>query len=149
LRRETSVTLKWIAGQLHMGRWTHIANRLQHAKDKVNRTTNMNSACVNTQDPFMLKKCLQGLTIVVGLLIFLMNGVGSNKIGVLEKRINFAVSTSNVENDVVQGNVLLLNEPTNALGYYKRGLALTKQGEWDMAIRNHSEGLLQPCAHFK
>ena len=34
LRAETAVTLKWIAGQLHMGTWTHVANRLQRAKDK-------------------------------------------------------------------------------------------------------------------
>jgi len=30
LRSETSVTLKWIAEQLHMGTWTHVANRLHH-----------------------------------------------------------------------------------------------------------------------
>jgi REP element-mobilizing transposase RayT len=31
LRAETSVTLKWIAEHLHMGTWTHVANRLsQH-----------------------------------------------------------------------------------------------------------------------
>jgi hypothetical protein len=34
LRVETAVTLKWIAEQLHMGTWTHVANRLQQAKDK-------------------------------------------------------------------------------------------------------------------
>ena len=32
LRAETTVTLKWIAAELHMGTWTHVANRLQHAK---------------------------------------------------------------------------------------------------------------------
>jgi len=30
LRAETSVTLKWIAEHLHMGTWTHVANRLSH-----------------------------------------------------------------------------------------------------------------------
>jgi hypothetical protein len=34
LRVETAVTLKWIAEQLHMGTWTHVANRLQQAKEK-------------------------------------------------------------------------------------------------------------------
>ena len=34
LRTETAVTLKWIAAELNMGIWTHIANRLQNAKDK-------------------------------------------------------------------------------------------------------------------
>ncbi|MCU0784543.1 MAG: hypothetical protein MUF81_10985 [Verrucomicrobia bacterium] len=34
LRTETAVTLKWIAAELHMGTWTHVANRLQNAKDK-------------------------------------------------------------------------------------------------------------------
>ncbi len=34
LRAETAVTLKWIASQLHMGTWTHVANRLQNAKGK-------------------------------------------------------------------------------------------------------------------
>ena len=28
LRVETTVTLKWIAAELHMGTWTHVANRL-------------------------------------------------------------------------------------------------------------------------
>ncbi|HKW28518.1 MAG TPA: transposase [Verrucomicrobiae bacterium] len=32
LRTETSVTMKWIARVLHMGTWTHVANRLRHAK---------------------------------------------------------------------------------------------------------------------
>jgi putative transposase len=32
LRTETSVTLKWITQQLHMGTWTHLASRLQHFK---------------------------------------------------------------------------------------------------------------------
>ena len=31
LRTETSVTLKWIATELHLGTWTHVANRLQKA----------------------------------------------------------------------------------------------------------------------
>ena len=30
VRAETSVTLKWIAAELHMGTWTHVANRLTH-----------------------------------------------------------------------------------------------------------------------
>jgi hypothetical protein len=30
LRRETTVTLKWIAERLRMGTWTHVANRLYH-----------------------------------------------------------------------------------------------------------------------
>jgi REP element-mobilizing transposase RayT len=34
LRMETAVTLKWIATELHMGTWTHVANRLQNAKGK-------------------------------------------------------------------------------------------------------------------
>ena len=32
LRAETAVLLKRIAVELHMGTWTHVANRLQHAK---------------------------------------------------------------------------------------------------------------------
>jgi REP element-mobilizing transposase RayT len=31
LRAETTMTLKWIAEQLHMGTWTHVANRIYHA----------------------------------------------------------------------------------------------------------------------
>ena len=34
LRDETSVTLKWIAKELHMGTWTHVANRLHQTKAK-------------------------------------------------------------------------------------------------------------------
>ena len=34
MRAETAVTLKWIAKELHMGTWTHVANRLQNAKEK-------------------------------------------------------------------------------------------------------------------
>jgi hypothetical protein len=34
LRAETAVTLKWIANELRMGTWTHVANRLHNAKDK-------------------------------------------------------------------------------------------------------------------
>lgn len=30
LRAETTVTLKWIAEQLHMGTWTPVANLLAH-----------------------------------------------------------------------------------------------------------------------
>jgi putative transposase len=32
LRCETTVTLKWIAQRLRMGTWTHVANRIYHAK---------------------------------------------------------------------------------------------------------------------
>jgi hypothetical protein len=32
LRAETTVPLKWIAQELNMGVWTHVANRLYHAK---------------------------------------------------------------------------------------------------------------------
>ena len=32
LRAETAVTVKWIAAELHMGTWAHVANRLQNAK---------------------------------------------------------------------------------------------------------------------
>ncbi len=31
LRQETTMPLKWIAGELHMGTWTHL-NRLLHAQ---------------------------------------------------------------------------------------------------------------------
>ena len=31
---ETAITLKWIAKELHMGTWTHAANRLQQTKAK-------------------------------------------------------------------------------------------------------------------
>jgi putative transposase len=34
LRAETAATLKWIAAELHMGTWTHVANRLQNVKGK-------------------------------------------------------------------------------------------------------------------
>jgi REP element-mobilizing transposase RayT len=34
LRAETAVTLKWIAAELHMGTWTHVANLLHHAQGK-------------------------------------------------------------------------------------------------------------------
>ena len=34
LRVETSVRLKWIASKLHRGAFTHMADRLQNAKDK-------------------------------------------------------------------------------------------------------------------
>ena len=34
LRVETAVTLKWIARELHMGTWTHLANRLKNAKSE-------------------------------------------------------------------------------------------------------------------
>jgi hypothetical protein len=35
LRAETAVTLKWIAKALYLGTWTHVANRLQKTKEKV------------------------------------------------------------------------------------------------------------------
>jgi hypothetical protein len=41
LRAETSVTLKWIAEQLYMETWTHVANRLQCTKQK-NELKNQN-----------------------------------------------------------------------------------------------------------
>lgn len=31
LRKESAVTLKWIASRLKMGAWTHVTNRLYHA----------------------------------------------------------------------------------------------------------------------
>ena len=31
LRRETAITLKWIANRLRMGTWTHVTNRLSQA----------------------------------------------------------------------------------------------------------------------
>jgi putative transposase len=34
LRVETAVPLKWIAKELHMGTWTHVANRLKNAKSE-------------------------------------------------------------------------------------------------------------------
>ena len=34
LRVETAVPLKWIARELHMGTWTHVANRLKNAKSE-------------------------------------------------------------------------------------------------------------------
>ncbi|MDB6125158.1 MAG: hypothetical protein JWQ71_4151 [Pedosphaera sp.] len=37
LRKETTVTLKWIAQRLHMGAWTHVTNRLYWAKRKQNK----------------------------------------------------------------------------------------------------------------
>ena len=30
LREETTVSLRWIAENLHMGTWTHVSNRLYH-----------------------------------------------------------------------------------------------------------------------
>ncbi|HEU0008640.1 MAG TPA: hypothetical protein VFT34_02380 [Verrucomicrobiae bacterium] len=32
LRRETSVTLKWIAARLRMGSWSHVSNLLSAAR---------------------------------------------------------------------------------------------------------------------
>ena len=38
LRDETAITLKWIAKELHMGTWTHVANRLSnHSKQPKNQ----------------------------------------------------------------------------------------------------------------
>ena len=34
LRRETGMTLKWIAQRLHMGAWTHVSNCLLKAAKK-------------------------------------------------------------------------------------------------------------------
>ena len=34
LRDETAITLKWIAKELYMGTWTHVANRLHQTKEK-------------------------------------------------------------------------------------------------------------------
>ncbi|HUJ72301.1 MAG TPA: transposase [Verrucomicrobiae bacterium] len=41
LRRETTMTLKWIAARLNMGTWTHVSNRLSQRK---------RSPSVNTKD---------------------------------------------------------------------------------------------------
>jgi REP element-mobilizing transposase RayT len=38
LRAETAVTLKWLAAELHMGAWTHVAKCLQLAKATDNNT---------------------------------------------------------------------------------------------------------------
>ena len=40
LRAETAVTLKWIAAELNMGTWTHVANRLSDGKqtERTNQT---------------------------------------------------------------------------------------------------------------
>ena len=42
LRAETSVTLKWIAEQLYMGTWTHVANRLSQDTAETNPQTELN-----------------------------------------------------------------------------------------------------------
>ena len=34
LRRETTMSLKWIASELHMGSWTHVSNLLSQTKHK-------------------------------------------------------------------------------------------------------------------
>ena len=41
LRAETAVTLKWIAAELHMGTWTHVANRLSEKPDQTNHQPNL------------------------------------------------------------------------------------------------------------
>ena len=35
LRTETAVRLKWIAKEMHMGDWTHVANQPQKAKGNI------------------------------------------------------------------------------------------------------------------
>ena len=45
LRAETTVTLKWIAAELHMVTWTHVANRLHHAKNQTEPENQVNSNC--------------------------------------------------------------------------------------------------------
>jgi putative transposase len=37
LRQKTTMTLKWISERLHMGTWTHLNNRLYHAKVQLTR----------------------------------------------------------------------------------------------------------------
>ena len=32
LREKTTMTLKWIAGELYMGAWTHVSNLLSQAR---------------------------------------------------------------------------------------------------------------------
>lgn len=50
LRDETTVTLKWIAGKLHMGNWTYLLNSLS----KTPRETSRDEPCVDVEDcPFM------------------------------------------------------------------------------------------------
>jgi len=43
LRAETTVTLQWIATHLHMGTWTHVANRLSNT---VATSTNQTELCL-------------------------------------------------------------------------------------------------------
>ncbi len=42
LRAETAVTLKWIAAELHMGTWTHVANRLSNNSEQPNNQPDLN-----------------------------------------------------------------------------------------------------------
>jgi len=42
LRAETAVTLKWIAAELQMGTWTHVANRLSDNSTKPNNQPDLN-----------------------------------------------------------------------------------------------------------
>lgn len=42
MRAETIVTLKWIAEQLHMGTWTHVANRLSQKPARPNNQPQLN-----------------------------------------------------------------------------------------------------------
>ena len=37
LRKETTMSLKWIAGRLRMGSWTHVSNRLYNARKEENK----------------------------------------------------------------------------------------------------------------
>ena len=42
LRDETAITLKWIAKELHMGTWTHVANRLSNNSKQPNNQPDLN-----------------------------------------------------------------------------------------------------------
>jgi hypothetical protein len=42
LRRETAMSLKWIARRLHMGSWTYVSNLLNEKRKK--------TICVNSED---------------------------------------------------------------------------------------------------
>ena len=42
LRAETAVTLKWIAMELHMGTWTHVANRLSDNSEQSGNQPDLN-----------------------------------------------------------------------------------------------------------
>ena len=38
LRKETAVTLKWIAAELHLGNWPHLSNLLAQPPEFINQT---------------------------------------------------------------------------------------------------------------